>query len=221
MESKDNKVGGRLTIKNPFGYSNYKGIDITATTECIDKLGQLEDIEDEFLNYNIDITLFLRQVLNELKQQPTLEIKDFNPKFKILRNDFIKNINAYARRSWKMNRLTLKIDKDLFIYKAIAKNDENIYNYNNSSEIDVVTKLGQLEDIEEELGIDLITLFKACSYNQAYCKWEGKIYRAESIEYMLGETYIYFYFTECDISHLVLELKDYGKTWALTREELE
>ena len=84
-------------------------------------------------------------------------------------------------------------------------------------------KLGQLENIEEKLGIDLITLFKALK-NGIY--WKGKscfnttgVFFEESpclnvhnnclinITFRKNEDYVYF--------------KDYGKTWALTREELE
>lgn len=60
----------------------------SSTYRCLDKLGKLEDIEEEFSNYNIDMILFLKHVLDELKQRPTLEISNFNPEFKILRNDF-------------------------------------------------------------------------------------------------------------------------------------
>lgn len=84
-------------------------------------------------------------------------------------------------------------------------------------------KLGQLEDIEEELGIDLITLFKALK-NGIW--WKGitsfntsGIFFEENpqldienkllikITFMKNQDYVY--------------LKDYGKTWALTKEELE
>lgn len=82
-----------------------------------------------------------------------------------------------------------------------------------------IDKLGQLEDIEEELGIDLFILFKALT--------EGMYVRNEKMAMIYDinlkekrfesgcfndygmEEYEYYYF------------KDYGKTWALTKEELE
>lgn len=92
-------------------------------------------------------------------------------------------------------------------------------------------KLGQLEDIEEELGIDLITLFKAImndglvyikfddnlskcfNGNNIFvvdigicCKWNFKCYPYFTIPF--GTFEVTFY------------LRDYGKTWALTKEEL-
>ena len=43
------------------------------------------------------------------------------------------------------------------------------YLRNNKNIDECINKLGQLEDIEEELGIDLITLFKA-KFNKCYVK---------------------------------------------------
>ena len=99
-------------------------------------------------------------------------------------------------------RLTKKI-RNNEIEVEIAKIDEGF------------TKLGQLEDIEEELGIDLITLFKALK-NGVYVKglgyfryadfdFEGKVIIYGDIDPICGNEF----------------LSDYGKTWALTKEELE
>ena len=66
-------------------------------------------------------------------------------------------------------------------------------------------KLGQLEDIEDELGIDLIILFKALDKG-IYCKDSG--YTKNERLYHYGADKFY-------------DFKDYGKTWALTKEELE
>ena len=63
-----------------------------------------------------------------------------------------------------MNRLTKKKQDGSYV----VINGEF---YNVGEHID---KLGQLEDIEKELGIDLITLFKALK-NGIYCKIENKI----------------------------------------------
>lgn len=85
-----------------------------------------------------------------------------------------------------------------------------------------INKLGQLEDIEEELGIDLATLFKALK-NGIYEKFEDGEYvkfnglcmpiKSHKLKLNVNKKCLergndYFYF------------KDYGKTWALTREEL-
>ena len=77
-------------------------------------------------------------------------------------------------------------------------------------------KLGLLEDIEDDLGIDLITLFKALK-NGVYLKYKyGYEYRISKCRkcYLSGKkTFVVDY-------HTYRYLNDYGKTWALTKEEL-
>lgn len=91
-------------------------------------------------------------------------------------------------------------------------------------------KLGKLEDIEEELGIDLSILIKAFKLGAYFMSpYRGEIkyfvrlwlwadlrkkrfdirkeYFAKSYDYCTGGALFLF--------------KDYGKTWALTKEELE
>ena len=102
-----------------------------------------------------------------------------------------------------------------------------------------VNKLGQLEDIEEELGIDFITLFKALKYG---------VYTEVNIEthhYGNGETItekhfthyyidyinsnhqlVHYYYSLGDWEHeerlyKYFDFKDYGKTWVINKEDLE
>lgn len=88
-------------------------------------------------------------------------------------------------------------------------------------------KLGQLEDIEEELGIDLITYFEIKKSKIVFMKEE---YPNNEIKNDISEMVVrssqngidvcykgFINIPECDIS---LHFKDYGKTWALTKEEL-
>ena len=100
---------------------------------------------------------------------------------------------------------------------------ENNYDTETQLLTECVKKLGQLEDIEEELGIDLITLIKALkngiwwkgitSFNTSGIFFEEnpQLYIKNKllikITFMKNQDYVY--------------LKDYGKTWALTKEELE
>ena len=78
-------------------------------------------------------------------------------------------------------------------------------------------KLCQLEDIEEELGIDLITLFKALK-NGIYKKGEHNICFDTKLRFMKNEFYLAQPFDEN--YQYIVKTKDYGKTWALTKEEL-
>lgn len=78
-------------------------------------------------------------------------------------------------------------------------------------------KLSQLEDIEEELGINLLTLFK--TLKGIYIK-PNNIY--------VGSPYLCFAENEnreLEFQFKVVDtwykVKDYGKTWTLTEDELE
>lgn len=81
----------------------------------------------------------------------------------------------------------------------------------------IITKLGQLEDIEDELGIDLITLFKALK-NGIYKKGEDNICFDTKLRFMKNEFYLAQPFDEN--YQYIVKTKDYGKTWALTKKDL-
>ena len=129
-----------------------------------------------------------------------------------------------------MSRLTKKIKDNL--YYPIALGDS--YELTNSK---IQDKLGQHEDIEDELGVDLITLFKAI-HNGVWAKnskqgihfislidWACEVSKMRNID---GTTYLkpLYQFNVWegnneDRDKFTYYLKDYGKTWALTKEELE
>lgn len=71
------------------------------------------------------------------------------------------------------------------------------------------------KDIEDELGIDIVTLFKALKKG-IWIYDNGNPFFTSSIKLAMQLDAIY-----CSISDIEVLLKDYGKTWALTREELE
>ena len=83
----------------------------------------------------------------------------------------------------------------------------------------VYEKLCQLEDIEEELGIDLITLIKAIR-NGVFIKGQETQYPLALIRkhYSSGKTKYYVFH---DGREKEIKLNKYGKTWALMKEELE
>ena len=87
-----------------------------------------------------------------------------------------------------------------------------------------LNKLGKLEDIEEELGIDLITLFEI--YN--------KLFEQKFVYFKVGNEikreYYDYYVIDCQNKEIIsveyepmgfYSFKDYCKTWALTKEVLE
>ena len=100
-----------------------------------------------------------------------------------------------------MSRLTMKIEEDFYTTPNINSTDDLKY------------KLGKLEDIEEELGIDLITLFEALKYGiykKGRNNFKGLILYSKMPMFS-------FYHRTID-SELI---EDYGKTWALTKRELK
>ena len=87
------------------------------------------------------------------------------------------------------------------------------------AEIEILKKqLQPYKDIEDELGIDLITLFKAlnsCWFLQISTKRIFGDIRPTLI--YQGGWHLKPNLTELP---MLYALKDYGKTWALTKEEL-
>ncbi len=99
-------------------------------------------------------------------------------------------------------------NKSMFPYQL---KDEEL-----STELDSIHKLGQLEDIEEELGIDLITLFKAIRKGA----WVSYKYEKQPPKHT-NNLHLNHYDEWClSNKGYDLPLSEYGKTWALTREEL-
>ena len=78
-------------------------------------------------------------------------------------------------------------------------------------------KLCQLEDIEDELGIDLITLFKAQTQGFYIINLLNEIEKVKLSEWR-------FNLIKKEVHRIKrnkhLSFTDYGKTWALTKEEL-
>lgn len=88
-----------------------------------------------------------------------------------------------------------------------------------------VQKLGKLEDIEDELGIDLITLFKALDLKQPIfvkdfqgaCEFDDTIVSSKFITNGKQLALV----DNLSQESMYLNLDEYGKTWALTKEELD
>ena len=122
-----------------------------------------------------------------------------------------------------MERLTYKLDEPVstkylhFEYMRIADYDIDKGNYGRITDDRIYNKLGQLEDIEEELGIDLITLFKAIKEGVYTIHSNGER-RIPCLAYNGAVGYILDFKYEQEAQYI---LSDYGKTWALTKEELE
>lgn len=86
-------------------------------------------------------------------------------------------------------------------------------------------KLHKILNIEEEIGIDFITLFKALKNGFWSIDKNKHIYKMKHTKGNGGAMNFYACL-ECIIAEdtfgdqYIFPLKDYGKTWALTKEEL-
>ena len=115
-----------------------------------------------------------------------------------------------------------KFEMSKFIIEKNGENAEDIHFKN--------VKLGQLEDIEQELGVDIandLSKVLLASKNGFYSKEETiNIHTKEKVCQIIFNNYAYCY---CDgygcwwvqTINKGYPPWNYGKTWALTREELE
>ena len=130
-----------------------------------------------------------------------------------------------------MNRLTYKLDEPIktkylnYEYKRIPDYGINRDNYGRISDDMIFNKLGKLEDIEEELRIDLIKAVELCkqvnSKKVVYTKERWGIDTIKIINELDIELFSHRLYKNVGGAYVSLDLYDYGKTWALTKEELE
>lgn len=81
-------------------------------------------------------------------------------------------------------------------------------------------KLKQLEDIEKEIGIDLITLIKLLK-EPIYYFCLGSIVKEENFKVDLNAKAIVINYFDGNLYEVKLSFKDYGKTWAFKREDVK
>lgn len=126
-----------------------------------------------------------------------------------------------------MSRLTKYEPSEMSMFPYKLKDEEL------STELDSIHKLGRLEDIEEEIGIDLIVREKALNDGFYYIDHQGNIIRVmnyisnRSYGFVCAEYDTISYYEIC-LGDLRKECQfyytDYGKKqhggWALTKEEL-
>ena len=118
-----------------------------------------------------------------------------------------------------MSRLT---DKDCYKYEDFCFNYRNRETMQSGTDFAMYVKLKSLEDIEEEIGVDFITLVKMLKddvyINDGGIVGEiGNIYKEQvkSIEHWP----IWGFTVGDDEMKTFYTFKDRGKTWALDKEE--
>ena len=118
-----------------------------------------------------------------------------------------------------MNRLTKKAQ---FIRNLIT--GKEIKYISNESDQMCVDKLGTLEDIQEELDIDLIKSIELCKQvnikKVVYIKDEWGTYPIKILDDLDIELFNHRLYSNFRGIYVSLDLFNYGKTWALTKEEL-
>ena len=89
----------------------------------------------------------------------------------------------------------------------------------------VLTKLKHYEDIEEELDIDLIKAIELCKkankQKVVYTKERWGIDTIKILDELDIELFSHRLYKSARGMYVSLDLYEYGKTWALTKEELE
>lgn len=107
------------------------------------------------------------------------------------------------------NKLT-----DNLSYNLAKKTPDNVKHYVRKLE----EKVWTYKQIEQELGIELSVLVKAIKNGI----FEGYFTFDEPVKFLPDLNNKCFYMLgHCDGPDLYYYFKDYGKTWALTREELK
>lgn len=143
--------------------------------------------------------------------------------------DGIPNLKEHANKLGQLEDLMEKYD-----IKTLSQVESSFIGFVTDYTEEGRNHIGQLLKLENELGIDLITLFKALK-NGIYEKskngkaffteyyelsigyqWYSNEYEAVQNDYTIREGYEFGLLSSGEL----LRLKDYGKTWALTKEEL-
>ena len=89
----------------------------------------------------------------------------------------------------------------------------------------IYCKLQDLEDIEEEIGIDLIKAVNLCKQvnknKVVYIKEKWGIDTIKLLDELDIELFNHRLYVNTRVMCVSLDLYNYGKTWALTKEELK
>ena len=145
----------------------------------------------------------------------------------------IEEIEKDLERLESLERENELLKKDLKEYQEYIKKGVEEHYKDFMSDYDLLLqechelnkKLKILEDIEEELGIDLIKAVELCKQvnikKVVYTKDEWGYYPIKFIDELDIELFSHILYKNARGICLSLDLYDYGKTWALTKEELE
>ena len=167
----------------------------------------LEELKDEMLpSYALDLDddgyeNWVMELYETIKQDLV--------NYEVLKEEHNKVIES----TYELSKTYEKINKEL------EEDNENLRN-----ELECLqTELKRYRNLEQELGIDLITLIKALKEGIYYKYYYNSIiYHISSLSFNgLRKEYGFWADDHKVLEGLFIHFSSYGKTWALTREELE
>lgn len=119
-----------------------------------------------------------------------------------------------------MSRLT---NRDCYKHEDFIFNFRNKLITENEINDSIYKKLKSLEDLEEEIGIDLIKAVKLCKQvnrnKVVYIKKDGSIDTINLLDELDIELFNHRLYVNTRVMCVSLDLYNYGKTWALSKEE--
>ena len=149
-------------------------------------------------------------------------------------NEFVKNGYELTRENLFLHDIPCSVEEYKIVIEVlllrlthIAENKDK--RRNKESTLKIRNKLFELENIEEKYGIEILTVYKAMVDGCYYLDYRGEIVHfipseRNSIYLDIGnESVNLMYADSYEVSGLLnttLFFKKYGKTWALTKEEL-
>lgn len=203
-----------LFIKNTYG--NYE----TIYTDVQNVVQNVEFIINGVDVYKIAQDSDMRIYVGEL-----IFASDSICEFSEMVDEFYKILEKYKEKEKDMkeffltHRITIsnKVNREGFVYSKDLQTQLGM------------KKLEKLEDIEDRLGIDIVKLYKAHMQNVIYHKnrrsnkiEECNVFRS-SIDRFANGIFTFTLILESinNEKRFAVTSDDYGKTWALTKEELK
>ena len=156
--------------------------------------------------------------------------------FRSISNEYCEEYDTIEKDLERLESLEKQnelLKKDLKEYQAYIKKGVEEHYKDFMSDYDLLLqechelnkKLKILEDIEEELGIDLIKAVELCKQvnnkKVVYTKEKWGIDTIKIIDELDVELFSHRLYKNFGGVYVSLYLYEYGKTWALTKEELE
>lgn len=119
-----------------------------------------------------------------------------------------------------MKRLTKNNDTQ---YDFVGKYDTNIEEFTNNKELrnNVLNKLGELEDLEEEIGCPLKVVFKLAKQNELFYQFDKELQHHKNIKVDIKNGIVWYCKQVGGHYACQQPLSNYGKTFWLKEDKSE